>query len=109
MPLDPNSDIFTAHPFTHYDKLLLTERPAVVSDIWFHQGSALYPTKENPSLRLPASYNESDLHGVDWPAYRLEDWDYVLIRTRPESSAPATPESLSLAEHRGGWWLYKTL
>ncbi|WP_394839537.1 hypothetical protein LVJ94_21875 [Pendulispora rubella] len=109
VPLDPNSDIFTAHPFVHYDKLLLTERPAVVSDIWFHQGSALYPTKENPSLRLPSSYSESDLHGVDWPSYRLGDWDYVLIRTRPESSAPATPEQLSLAEHRGGWWLYKTL
>jgi len=109
VPLDPNSDIFTAHPFTHYDKLLLTERPAVVSDIWYHQGSALYPTKENPSLRLPATYSESDLHGVDWSTYQLDDWDYVLIRTRPESSPPATPDRLSLAEHRGGWWLYRTV
>ncbi|WP_394850237.1 hypothetical protein LZC95_22625 [Pendulispora brunnea] len=109
VPLDPNSDIFTAHPFTHYDKLLLAERPTVVSDIWFHQGSALYPTKENPALRLPSTYSESDLHGVDWAAYHLEDWDYVLIRTRPEASTPATPDRLSLAEHRGGWWLYKSL
>ncbi|WP_394828903.1 hypothetical protein [Pendulispora albinea] len=108
VPLDPNSDIFTAHPFIHYDKLLLTERPAVVSDIWFHQGSALYPTKENPALRLPPTYTESDLHGVDWSTFKLEDWNYVLIRTRPEASAPIIPQNLRLADHRGGWWLYRT-
>ncbi|MGH7327633.1 MAG: hypothetical protein ACREJX_04725, partial [Polyangiaceae bacterium] len=38
LPLDPNSSIFTAHPFIHYDKLVLADRPVVVSDVWFHQG-----------------------------------------------------------------------
>jgi hypothetical protein len=108
LPLDPNSDIFTAHPFVHYDKLVLAERPILVSDIWFHQGSALYPTPQNPSLRLPATYIASDMHRLDWSAYALEDWSHVLIRTRPEGPPPQTPAALSLSEHRGGWWLYKT-
>jgi hypothetical protein len=107
LPLEPNSEIFTAHPFIHYDKLVLAERPIVVSDVWFHQGSALYPRAENPALRLPASYSESDLKSIEWGAYRLEDWDYVLIRVRPDSAAPATPGALSLADHQGGWWLYR--
>lgn len=107
LPLDPNSDVFTAHPFIHYDKLALADRPVVVSDVWFHQGSALYPTAENPALRLPASYSESDLKFIDWPAYHLEDWQFVLIRTRPTASQPYTPNDLSLEEHIGGWWLFK--
>lgn len=107
LPLDPNSDVFTAHPFIHYDKLVLAERPTLVSDVWFHQGSALYPTAANPALRLPASYSESDLKVIDWPAYRLADWDYVLIRTRPNASRPHTPDSLVLDDHRGGWWLFR--
>jgi hypothetical protein len=108
LPLEPNSDVFTAHPFIHYDKLALAERPLVVSDVWFHQGSALYPTAQNPALRLPSSYSESDLRRIDWPAYRLDDWDFVLIRTRPDSAQPYVPSSLALAAHRGGWWLYRT-
>lgn len=108
LPLDPNSDVFTAHPFIHYDKLVLAERPIVVSDVWFHQGSALYPTAENPALRLPPSYSESDLKQIDWPGYHLEDWDYVLIRTRPNAPQPHTPDRLVLDEHRGGWWLFRS-
>ena len=109
LPLDPNSRIFTAHPFVHYDKLVLTDRPAVVSDVWFHQGSAIYPTADNPALRLPGSYSESDLRFIDWPAYRLDDWDYVLIRTQPSASEPFVPRGLALAIHRGGWWLYRNV
>lgn len=108
LPLDPNSDVFTVHPFIHYDKLVLVERPLVVSDVWFHQGSALYPTPQNPALRLPETYSESNLLVIDWPAYHLEDWDYVLIRTRPNAPMPFTPERLVLEEHRGGWWLFRT-
>jgi hypothetical protein len=108
LPLDPNSDIFTAHPFVHYDKLALADRPIVVSDLWFHQGSAIYPTAENPALRLPASYSESDLRVIDWAAYHLDDWDYVLIRTRPDSPEPPTPAAIELAAHLGGWWLFRT-
>ena len=107
LPLDPNSDVFTAHPFIHYDKLVLAERPVVVSDVWFHQGSALYPTPENPALRLPRTYSESDLKAIEWPAYSLDDWDYVLIRTRPSAPQPHTPPSLALDEHHGGWWLFR--
>ncbi len=107
LPIDPNSDVFTAHPFIHYDKLVLVERPIVVSDIWFHQGSALYPTPENPVLRLPETYSESNLKFIDWPAYHLEDWDYVLIRTRPNAAQPHTPSRLELKDHRGGWWLFQ--
>jgi hypothetical protein len=107
LPLDPNSDVFTAHPFIHYDKLILVERPILVSDVWFHQGTALYPTAANPALRLPESYSESNLKRIDWPAYHLEDWDWVLIRTRPDAPQPYTPEGLTLEEHRGGWWLFR--
>ncbi len=107
LPLDPNSDIFTAHPFVHYDKLVLADRPVVVSDVWFHQGSALYPTPANPALRLPASYSESDLKYIEWGAYHLEDWEFVLIRTRPSASQPFVPAELALEQHVGGWWLFK--
>ncbi|MCL2449215.1 MAG: hypothetical protein FWD17_09730, partial [Polyangiaceae bacterium] len=108
LPLEPNSRIFTAHPFVHYDKLVVADRPAVVSDVWFHQGTALYPTPRNPVLALPATYSESNLRRIDWPAYRLGDWDYVLIRLRPTSPEPAVPGGLTLETHRGGWWLYRT-
>jgi hypothetical protein len=109
LPLDPNSEVFTGHPFVHYDKLVLVDRPAVVSDVWFHQGTALYPRPGNPALHLPADYLSSDLHVTDLSAYRLEDWDYVLVRTRPEaSSLPLpVPASLRLVDHRGGWWLFE--
>ncbi len=108
LPLEPDSAVFTAHPFVHYDKLVVTERPVLVSDVWFHQGSALYPTVDNPALRLPPSYSESDLHGIDWPAYRLQDWTFVLVRTRPSTAELRVPGSLELAAHRGGWWLFRT-
>jgi hypothetical protein len=108
LPLDPDSDVFTGHPFVHYDKLAMASRPTVVSDVWFHQGTALYPSREHPALGLPATYSESHLVQIDWPAYRLTDWDYVLLRTRPDASAPQVPGSLALAAHRGGWWLYST-
>ena len=78
-----------------------------MSDVWFHQGSALYPTADNPALRLPSSYSESDLRVIDWPSYHLEDWDYVLVRTRPSAASPHTPSRLELVEHRGGWWLFR--
>jgi hypothetical protein len=107
LPIDPNSEVFTAHPFVHYDKLVLADRPVVVSDVWFHQGSAIYPTANNPALRLPDTYSESDLRSIDWPSYRLSDWDYVLIRTRPAASEPRVPPDLALSVHRGGWWLYR--
>ncbi len=107
LPIDPNSDVFTGHPFVHYDKLVLTDRPAVLSDIWFHQGTALYPRPNNPALALPADYISSDLHFEGWSSYRLEDWDYVLVRTRPsaEQLPGPVPASLSLVDHRGGFWL----
>jgi hypothetical protein len=108
LPLDPYSDWFTAHPFIHYDKLIAADRPVVLSDVWAYPGSALYPTPQNPQTRLPSTYSESDLKFIDWPAYRLEDWDFVLIRTHPNAGAPATPSALELAKHVGGWWLYRT-
>lgn len=106
LPLEPDSAVFTAHPFVHYDKLVMAERPVVVSDIWFHQGSALYPRAENPATRLPASYVESDLRGVDLHDYAMSEWDYVLVRTRPDASTPAVPSSLRAVAHEGGWWLF---
>jgi hypothetical protein len=109
LPIDPNSDAFTGHPFVHYDKLVLADRPIVVSDVWFHQGSALYPRAENPALHLPSDYVSSDLRTVDWPAYPLQEWDFVLVRTRPNADPPRVPASLALVEHRGGWWLYRSV
>jgi hypothetical protein len=108
LPLDPNSDVFAGHPFVHYDKLVLAERPELVSDIWLHQGSALYPRAGNPVLDLPASYVSSDIRGIAWSAYRTADWDYVLIRTKPNAAPPFVPESLRLVSRVGGWSLYRT-
>jgi hypothetical protein len=108
LPVEPTSAVFTAHPFVHYDKLALAEHPEVVSDVWFHQGSAIYPTAANPALALPPTYSESDLRFVDWPAYRLADWDFVLMRTRPTATEPAVPDELTLSAHNGGWWLFRT-
>lgn len=107
LPVNGDSAIFTAHPFIHYDKLVMADRPVVVSDLWFHQGSALYPTAANPVLALPDSYSESNLQILDWPAYRLGDWDYVLIRTEPGAPAPRVPSALELARQSGGWRLYR--
>ena len=67
----------------------------------------IVPKETNPALRLPASYSESDLKVIEWPKYHLEDWDFVLIRTRPAASQPYTPNDLTLDEHIGGWWLFK--
>jgi hypothetical protein len=108
LPLDPNSEYFTGHPFVHYDQLALAERPMLVSDLWLHQGSAIFARPVDPGLRLPSSYVAADLRGVDWPAYHLEDWDYVLIRTRPAALSPETPSALGLVAHEGGWWLYRS-
>ncbi len=108
LPLDPNSDVFAGHPFVHYDKLVLADRPALVSDIWLHQGSALYPRAGNPVLELPSTYVSSDVRGVDWAAYRVDDWDFVLVRTKPTAAPPAVPESLRLVSRVGGWSLYRT-
>jgi len=107
LPIDPNSHVLTAHPFAHYDKMVMADRPTVVGDLWFHQGSAVYPTRDNPALALPASYSASDLRSVDWPAYRLGDWDYVLVRLGSTAAKPEVPGALSLVIHRGGWWLFR--
>jgi hypothetical protein len=109
LPIDPNSRVFTAHPFVHYDKLVLADRPVVVSDLWFHQGSAVFPTAADPALALPPTYSESDLRVVDWLSYDLTSWDYVLIRTRPTAAPPRVPPELALEAHQGGWWLYHSV
>ncbi|MCL2778036.1 MAG: hypothetical protein FWD73_08530 [Polyangiaceae bacterium] len=107
LPLDPKSEIFLSRPFVHYDKLPLIERPIIVSDIWFQPATAIYPTPQNPVLRLPSSYHEDALEKIDWPAYHLDDWDFVLIRTKPSATQPSTPDSLVLDTHKGGWWLFR--
>jgi hypothetical protein len=107
LPVDPNSDVFTGHPFVHYDKLVLVDKPAVPSDVWFHQGTALYPTAANPSLQLPESYVESNLGRIEWETYNLAAWDYVLIRSRDAQRIGVVPDSLTLIEQRGAWWLYQ--
>ncbi len=107
-PLKPDSRIFTGHPFVHYNKLVLLQRSIVPSDLWFHQGTAVYPTRINPALSLPVTFKASDLKAIAWPGYNLQDWDYVLIRTSPDSSVPQYPPSLALVFHRNGWWLLRT-
>jgi hypothetical protein len=105
LPVDPDSAVFTGHPFVHYDKLVLLDRPAIPSDVWFHQGTALYPTPANPSLSLPETYVESNLGSIAWNDYTLNVWDYVLIRARDPKLLGEVPKSLRLVDHRGGWWL----
>jgi hypothetical protein len=108
VPLDPDSDVFTGHPFIHYDKLALAREPLCVSDLWFHQGSAVYPRPGNPVLDLPSGYLSSDLRGFDWQRVDLAEWDCVLVRTRAAAAAPRVPGALRLVDHAGGWWLYAT-
>lgn len=108
LPLEPDSRIFVGHPFVHFDKLVLTQRPIIPSDLWFHQGTAIYPTKINPILQLPAEYSSSDLKTIIWPHYKLDDWHYVLIRLGKGSAPLDTPPGLSAVSHHGGWWLYRT-
>jgi hypothetical protein len=107
LPLDPNSEVFAGHPFVHYDKLVVADRPVLVSDVWLHQGTALFSRPENPAVRLPKSYLEADLKTIVWSDYVLQDWDYVLIRTRPEGTQPYAPPLLTLVSHEGGWWLFR--
>jgi hypothetical protein len=106
LPIDPNSDVFTAHPFVHYDKLAATDHDVLLSDVWADRATALYATPDNPQTRLPAAYNSANLKRIDWASLRLTDWSYVLIRTRPDARAPETP-GLPLVRHVGGFWLYR--
>jgi len=108
LPLDPNSDVFTAHPFVHYDKLVATRRDVLVSDVWPDRATALYPTPDNPQVKLPASYNSANLVRIDWASFDLDAWSYVLVRVRPDATPPATPSRVVLVAHAGGWWLYRT-
>jgi hypothetical protein len=107
VPLDPDSDVFAAHPLLHFDALALVERPLVLSDLWFHAGTALYPRPEHPALRLPvAPY--AVLGTPRWAEYRWDDWDYVLIRTRVDAAeATGIPARLARIDHVGGFWLYR--
>ncbi|MGA2449959.1 MAG: hypothetical protein ABTD50_14870 [Polyangiaceae bacterium] len=107
LPVDPDSRLFAGHPFTHYGMLTLVDKPILASDIWYHQGTAVYPREGNPAFRLPTSYCESDMRGVDWALFHLEDWDYVLVRQRATDAAPHVPAALTLVEHQGGWWLWR--
>jgi hypothetical protein len=109
LPIDPDSDIFAGHPFVHYDKLIMISRPIVPSDVWFHQGTGIYPRPGNPALALPPDYKSSTIRHITWERFRLTDWDYALVRTRPGASAPQTPKELGLVMHQGGWWLYRSL
>jgi hypothetical protein len=107
LPIDPDSRVFTGHPFAHYGMLALVDHPVLASDIWYHQGTAVYPRAGNPAFRLPSSYCESDMKSVDWESYRLDDWDYVLMRQRASAATPIVPATLTLVSHRGGWWLWR--
>jgi hypothetical protein len=109
LPIDPDSAVFTAHPFVHYDKLVAVERPVLLSDVWADRATALYPTLNNPATRLPADYSSASLKPIDWRTFDLSSWDFVLIRTRPTAAPPIVPANVDLAIHEGGWWLYRSL
>jgi len=108
LPVQADSRIFISHPFVHYDKLAFVERGVLPSQFHFHHASGIFPTRNNPILRLPHDYVESDLKSIAWPHYDLAEWDFVMIRTFPDAPAPAVPEALALMDHRGGWWLYRS-
>ena len=108
LPLDPDSRAFVAHPFLHYDKLAMIERPVIVSDVWFHAATALYPRASHPSLALPSDMPYSVLGEARWQDYRWQDWDRVLIRTQLDAPEPAgIPAALVRIDHVGGFWLYR--
>jgi hypothetical protein len=109
LPVDGDSRIFTGHPFVHADKRLLLARPVVLSDLWFHQGTGVYPTRCNPVVRVPSAYREAHLGPLDWSTIDRRDWDFVLVRTQPDAAAIAVPGDLQLVAHDGGYWLYASM
>jgi hypothetical protein len=106
LPVDGDSRLFTGHPFVHADKRLLLARPVVLSDLWFHQGTGVYPTRCNPVVRVPGAYREAHLGPLDWASLDRRDWDFVLVRLQPGAPAIAVPDDLRLAAQEGGYWLY---
>lgn len=107
LPIDCDSRIFVQHSFSRYEGLLLAKKPVVPSEMWFEQGTAIYPKAANPILRLPREYVPASLHDIAWEHYRLQDWDFVIIRQVVEIGRPQTPATLVLESHHGSWWLYK--
>lgn len=107
LPLRADSPVFAGHPFVHYDKLALVDRPMLPSDIWYHAGSALYPRTANPARQLPATYCESDLKHIDWSSLPLQHWDHVLVRVNPGEAPPPVPQDFALLAHAAGWWLWR--
>ncbi len=103
LPLDADSRWFTGHPFLHYDKFALAAQPEVVSDLWFHQGSAVYPRAAFPRVPLP-SLQAGDRALRE--SLQLDDWDYLLVKTAARSSAPSVPTGARLAFSDNGWWLF---
>ena len=106
LPVDGDSRVFTGHPFVHADKRLLLARPVVLSDLWFHQGTGVYPTRCNPVVRVPAAYREAHLGPLDWSTIDRRDWDFVLVRTQADAAAIEVPDDLRLVAREGGYWLY---
>ncbi len=103
IPLDADSRWFTGHPFLHYDKFVLVAQPQVVSDLWFHQGTAVYPRAALPQVPMPS------LQPGDRPLLerlRVDEWDYVLVKTASDASLPQVPRGARLAFSDNGWWLF---
>jgi hypothetical protein len=90
----------------HADKRLLVEKPVVLSDLWFHQGTGVYPSRCNPVVRVPGAYREAHLGPLEWPSIDRRDWDFVLVRLQPAARAIEVPGDLRLVVHAGGYWLY---
>lgn len=107
LPLQPNSRYVAGHPFLHADKLLLLERPMLLSDMWLHQGTGLYAREPNPVLALAASHSASAIAPQSaWTGVHDKDWDYALIRS-DDLSDGFLPAGWCYTKHAGAWWVAK--
>ena len=88
-----------------------------VKDFCEHVADAMAGQAPDRYVATASKAKRDGLVFVDWPAYEFSDWDYILMRTRPDATgtgAPATVRSngtevpLNLVDHRGGWWLYSS-
>ena len=105
LPIDPNSAVFTAHPFVHYDKLALARTPGGSQRRLVSSGSRHLPHRRQPCAAL-ARQLQRERSALDRLA-RLSP-RRLGLRARPNAARrpPAhRPPELALAVHRGGWWL----
>ncbi len=103
-PTRTESDAFSGDPFRHFDKLAVAAHPAVVGELWAHQGAAIYLTAENPATRLPIAYTERNEKAPRDVPFDVADWEVLMLRA---ASPPEVPAGYGLVRRDGDFWLFR--